>query len=33
MHRAEGDSEWLVRSHHWLVVAFVMASLGACFVG
>jgi hypothetical protein len=24
----EGDSDWLVRSHHWLVLAFVLFGSG-----
>lgn len=30
MHRTNGDSEWLVRSHLWLVLAFVIGSMSAC---
>lgn len=27
-----GDSEWLVRTHLWLVASFVLASLGSAFL-
>jgi hypothetical protein len=30
MRMIDGDSEWLVRAHHWLVFAFVLCGTGAC---
>ena len=32
MHRDHGDSEWLIRAHHWMVLVFVCASFSACLI-
>ncbi len=30
MRNLDQDAEWLVRTHHWLVLAFVLCGAGAC---
>jgi hypothetical protein len=32
MRGIEDDSEWLVRLHHWMVLAFVLCGMGACLM-
>ena len=32
MRGIDGDSEWLVRLHHWLVFAFLLGGTAACLM-
>ncbi|SEJ33293.1 hypothetical protein SAMN05428950_1011872 [Sphingomonas sp. OV641] len=32
MRDVDGDSQWLVRAHHWLVLGFLLGGASACML-
>lgn len=32
MRDVDGDARWLIRAHHWLVLAFLLSCAGTCLM-